>query len=225
MSTEEALALLGIDWPRSNKLSCPKHSDSDPSLHLYPEDRGFYCFSCGEGGDALTLLSHFTGKPVGEIMSEHGITLGPRGRSRWQQVADIERRGDELAWGFHLSVKALLSPNHLAWISMVEERVEVLFEGLKVRMVKDELAPFELHALVRELDRFYQDELVRAGNYSLVTSDRGVQRPKLRPAILTDGGCQRSGPSRSVPWQGGTVRVGAAKRTHDTDGESHPSPT
>lgn len=219
MNTEEALALLEIDWPRGNKLSCPKHSDSDPSLHIYPDERGWFCFSCSEGGDALSLLSHFTGKPVGEIMSEHGIKLGPRGRSRWQQVGDIEHQVMVLFCDFHREVRDLLTPNHLPWINMVEERVDVLFEGLKVRMVKDDLAPFELHSLMRDLDRFYQDELVRAKNYSLVTNEGGIQRPELRPAVLADGGRQRNSTGRDLLRQGGTVRVGTAQRSHDTHGE------
>lgn len=35
---------------------CPFHDDSNPSLHLYPGNKGFYCFSCSTGGDAITLV-------------------------------------------------------------------------------------------------------------------------------------------------------------------------
>ena len=53
---------LGIEVLKRAKdgfyASCPFHSDSDPSLHISP-DQGrsglWYCFSCGSGGDALEL--------------------------------------------------------------------------------------------------------------------------------------------------------------------------
>lgn len=35
---------------------CPFHKDTKPSLCLYEGDKGFYCFSCGEGGDAIKLV-------------------------------------------------------------------------------------------------------------------------------------------------------------------------
>lgn len=35
---------------------CPIHNDTHPSFALYPETNSFYCFSCGVGGDAYTLI-------------------------------------------------------------------------------------------------------------------------------------------------------------------------
>lgn len=197
MTTEEALALLEIEWPRSNKLSCPKHSDSDPSLHLYPEDRGFYCFSCNEGGDGLSLLSHFTGKPLGELMSEHGIKLGPRGRSKWQQVADIQTRMDEAQASFTLGMRKLWGKAGFQHIAAHAERVEHLWPELLER--DPDAAPFELHRQVRELESYLRAELERSeGAYhSFVSSGRDqLQGPELRSALLQDG---RRG--------GGSVRV------------------
>ena len=57
VTTEEALAELELEVPWTKKLSCPKHSDSDPSLHIYDGDKGWYCFSCLQGGDGWDLLS------------------------------------------------------------------------------------------------------------------------------------------------------------------------
>lgn len=36
---------------------CPFHEDKHPSLRLYPNGKGFYCFSCGTGGDQIKLAA------------------------------------------------------------------------------------------------------------------------------------------------------------------------
>lgn len=35
---------------------CPFHQDTNPSLCCYEEGKGFYCFACNIGGDAITLV-------------------------------------------------------------------------------------------------------------------------------------------------------------------------
>lgn len=40
---------------------CPFHKDSHPSMLLYPDGRGFYCFSCGAGGDAVSFVARLFG--------------------------------------------------------------------------------------------------------------------------------------------------------------------
>lgn len=36
---------------------CPFHRDDTPSLTAYPGERGWYCFSCQRGGDAVAFLA------------------------------------------------------------------------------------------------------------------------------------------------------------------------
>ena len=39
-------------------ISCPFHvGDKTPSLKLYPEDKGWYCFGCHEGGDVISFVA------------------------------------------------------------------------------------------------------------------------------------------------------------------------
>ena len=38
---------------------CPFHDDRTPSLTAYPAERGFYCFGCGAGGDAVALVARY----------------------------------------------------------------------------------------------------------------------------------------------------------------------
>ena len=39
--------------------SCPKHSDSDPSLCISPDVNLFYCFSCGRKGNLINWLMEY----------------------------------------------------------------------------------------------------------------------------------------------------------------------
>lgn len=41
---------------KKNWAICPFHNDTNPSLCCYEDGKGFYCFSCGVGGDAITLV-------------------------------------------------------------------------------------------------------------------------------------------------------------------------
>lgn len=36
---------------------CPFHNDGHPSMKIYPDNKGFYCFSCGNGGDVIKFVS------------------------------------------------------------------------------------------------------------------------------------------------------------------------
>ena len=35
---------------------CPFHNEKSPSFTVFPATRGFYCFGCGAGGDAITFI-------------------------------------------------------------------------------------------------------------------------------------------------------------------------
>ena len=55
VNLREAARLYGIDVNRHGKALCPFHDDRHPSL--YVADDHYYCFSCGEHGDVIDLVS------------------------------------------------------------------------------------------------------------------------------------------------------------------------
>jgi hypothetical protein len=59
---EYVRVLAGLSPNREGKVRCPFHSDSDPSLQLYP-DGGFYCFGsgCRRGGTIFDFAGHLWG--------------------------------------------------------------------------------------------------------------------------------------------------------------------
>ena len=56
-------ALTGQTVGPARKISCPFHSDSTPSLHVYPEPQdGWSCYGCGRGGSIYDLAAELWGR-------------------------------------------------------------------------------------------------------------------------------------------------------------------
>ena len=56
VTLSQACELYGIPINRQGFSRCPFHSgDNTPSFKIYPDNRGFYCFACGAGGDVITF--------------------------------------------------------------------------------------------------------------------------------------------------------------------------
>ena len=163
MTTEEALAELEIELPWTKKLSCPKHSDSDPSLHVYPGDKGWYCFSCLQGGDGWDLLSLYLDVPVGELMRDRGVVRGPRPRSRWEQLAEIEARAWTIRVKFHQELKALWAGDKrrfYTWLNEIEDRSHHIYgDEISAKYFPEDKAPYQMELIVNDLEQFYSDAL------------------------------------------------------------------
>lgn len=63
VSMPELLAEDGIEVKRGWAI-CPFHADTKPSMRVYSD--GFYCFSCGAGGDVITYVARRRGISNGE---------------------------------------------------------------------------------------------------------------------------------------------------------------
>ena len=40
---------------------CPFHQDRHPSMKIYPDDKGFYCWVCQKGGDVIKFVAEVFG--------------------------------------------------------------------------------------------------------------------------------------------------------------------
>lgn len=62
--------------PNAKGLSlCPFHQDKKPSMKLYPNGKGFYCFSCGTGGDQIKLAALYMGVSNTEAAEELAVAF------------------------------------------------------------------------------------------------------------------------------------------------------
>lgn len=178
MEAEDALIELGIELPYTRKLSCPKHSDSDPSLHVYPGDQGWYCFSHNEGGDGWDLLALYLDKTVAEIMRERGVKRGPRPRPRWQQVHELQETARNLGYTFTVNTRSIASEGFL---QSVAERTDYLWPWVWEKEVDEEIPPVQLAHDLDQIREFYADERKRAEAILWLPQPADVLAQPVRP--------------------------------------------
>lgn len=85
VTARQAVEHYGISINRSGMCCCPFHNDKNPSMKV--DDR-YYCFGCGEKGDAVDFVSKYFGlRPKDaalKICADFGITAyepyQPRGK-------------------------------------------------------------------------------------------------------------------------------------------------
>lgn len=89
----------GFNVNRSGDMLCPFHSDSHPSLHVYPDSRGWWCFVCNEGGDVIDFvkrLYHINARQAAMRLDNDfclGLTVGLQSPHEVSQ--EIQRRKRE----------------------------------------------------------------------------------------------------------------------------------
>ncbi len=89
----------GLKFNRSNMCHCPFHQDGTASMKAKPTDRKYFCFGCGEKGDAIDFIAkyyHLSALDAAkQIASEFGISTDeamhspPKERKREKSIAEI----------------------------------------------------------------------------------------------------------------------------------------
>lgn len=75
VTARQVAEFYGLKVNRNGMACCPFHNDKSPSLKI---DRRFYCFGCGEKGDAVDCVSKLFGlnalDSAKKICSDFGLT-------------------------------------------------------------------------------------------------------------------------------------------------------
>lgn len=61
LTTKEVFLHYGFEPNRMGEICCPFHSEKTPSLKIYDGDRGWTCFGCHKGGDAINFVREYFG--------------------------------------------------------------------------------------------------------------------------------------------------------------------
>jgi len=56
LSMRQVAEYYGCRVNRSGFCLCPFHAEKSPSMKIYSNDKGYYCFACGEGGDVIKFV-------------------------------------------------------------------------------------------------------------------------------------------------------------------------
>lgn len=75
---------------------CPFHHDRKPSMRIYPNGKGYYCFACGAGGDQIKLVAQCHAIPnheaAKELAAAFGVPLEVPQTYREKREAALRRR-------------------------------------------------------------------------------------------------------------------------------------
>lgn len=82
---------------RTWKGCCVFHGERTPSFHVYPEDRHFKCYGCGEYGDVFKFLQKLQGKEFPEVVRALAAEVGVEIPEREEDSAEQRRRRQERA--------------------------------------------------------------------------------------------------------------------------------
>ena len=61
---------------RTWKGCCPFHGERTPSFHVYPEDKHYKCYGCGEYGDVFKFVQKVEGKEFPEVVRALAAEVG-----------------------------------------------------------------------------------------------------------------------------------------------------
>ncbi len=85
VTVREVMERAGIQFNRNNMCRCPFHQDKTASMKAKPNDRKYFCFGCGEKGDAIDFIVKYMGLAPKEaamwIATDFGIMYDDNMRS------------------------------------------------------------------------------------------------------------------------------------------------
>ena len=97
----DVAARYGFEVNRSGDMLCPFHNDSQPSLHVYPGSRGWYCFVCNKGGTVIDFVSKLfsinTRQAAIRIDNDFALGLSTEKPDRATVSKELQRRRKEQA--------------------------------------------------------------------------------------------------------------------------------
>src|SRR5574341_2605157 len=102
----DAVAVIGRHMElkksgRTWKGCCIFHGERTPSFHVYPEDKHFKCYGCGEHGDVFKFLQKVQGKEFPEVVralaAEVGVEIPDAAEDSAEAKARRKERNEALA--------------------------------------------------------------------------------------------------------------------------------
>ena len=85
VTAREVMERAGIVFNRNNMCRCPFHQDRTASMKVKPTDKKYFCFGCGEKGDAIDFVAKYYNRSPREaamqIADEFGIIYDSSVRS------------------------------------------------------------------------------------------------------------------------------------------------
>lgn len=179
LTLEEVLDRAGEPWPTRprDKIVCPFHEDTTPSMHLYTTDpEHAYCFTCGEWADPYRLLEALTGEKLERPWD--GRTSASRGVGAKGVAMAPERRLRRLSGAFFPKLDDLTY--QLPWAEYLRGWWADRFHEVTLAILDEECTPAEAERMVGTLQALAQRGLDDASHMLVIHQD-GVVGSEVAP--------------------------------------------
>lgn len=134
ISMQQAAEYYGLHISRKGLCLCPFHNDRHPSLKIYPDGKGFYCFTCGAGGDQIKFAAMVRGisneAAARELAAAFGIPVQEPVTYRERREAELRRRRRREKADFLSRAKKILTVYRGRLCEALRERNLYFFEAL-----------------------------------------------------------------------------------------------
>jgi DNA primase len=96
----DVVAVIGrhVELKKSGRTwtgCCVFHGERTPSFHVYPEDKHFKCYGCGEYGDVFKFLQKLQGKEFRDVVQELAAEVGVEIPAEEQESGEAKERRRE----------------------------------------------------------------------------------------------------------------------------------
>lgn len=185
VSMQQAVEYCGLQvW--NGKCLCPFHRDRRPSMKIYPDGKGYYCFSCGSGGDPIKFVARY--RDVGnydaakELAGAFGVPVQIPETYREKREAEKRRRHRRELERFVTWSRMYLTAYRGLLCEAIRERNEHFWEGLGnltyVEYLLEclEQCPEELYADKKAVREIGKVEGRVAGWYIRIEADGTISR-------------------------------------------------
>lgn len=131
---QQAAEYCGLQVNRKGLCLCPFHHDTNPSLKIYPNGKGFYCFTCGAGGDQIKFMALYRDvsnyEAAKELAEAFGVPVRVPSTYREKREAALRQRRRREEAAFASQAKKILTDYRGLLCMAVRERNGHFFEGL-----------------------------------------------------------------------------------------------
>ena len=145
------LETYGIEVNRAGYALCPFHTEKTGSLKVYPHS--FYCYGCGTGGDAITLVQKLYDLPFSDalkkINEDFGLGLPIGEKPTLRQKREIQQKRRELERA--REERQMTSAAYDGYLDLLieRERLQSTIEHLKPKPGDETLHPVYVDAMRR----------------------------------------------------------------------------
>ena len=134
VTMQQVAEYYGLSVNRKGLCLCPFHNDKNPSLKIYPNGKGFYCFTCGSGGDQIKFAALYRGvsnyEAAKELATAFGIPADVPITYREKREAALRQRRRREEASFLTGAKKILTEYRGLLCEAIRKRNEHFFEGL-----------------------------------------------------------------------------------------------